>query len=51
MEFIQEYWLWCLYAVIFAYCVWSGFKIEFSIGDNIYFSYEIYEFKRIMRYF
>jgi hypothetical protein len=51
MEFIKEYYMWAVYAVIFIYCVWNGFKIEFSVGNHIYFSYEIYELKRIMRYF
>lgn|GEM_PF-3422722 len=51
MEFIKEHYLYFIYAVIFGYCVWNGFKFEFSIGNHIWFSFEVYELKRIMRYF
>lgn len=37
--------------IVFAYMVWHGFKVELSIGNRFYFSYEVYKFKGNMRYF
>lgn len=45
IELLKQHWEWIIYGLIFSYCVWHGFKIEFNSG-NILFSYEVYPLKR-----